>query len=239
MVCNATFFPLLHSDCIGMQMGSRRYNDAAWKRVRLMVLARDGHTCQIKGANCGGVANQVDHIVPITRGGAYLDPANLRASCRRCNVSRANRGRNRDGWQRSSTHVVLVVGPPGAGKSTLVDAEATDRDVVIDYDAILGALGPAVPRGSGQRHDVAMAARNAVLNKVRAGEVDAERVWIISTNPAAEGMFPHHEVRVVDPGRDVVLAQAAAAGRPTSFAAVIDDWYVRRAGGVSAPSRSW
>lgn len=220
-------------------MRPRRYNDAAWRRVRKVVLARDDHTCQIKGANCTGVATQVDHIVPITRGGAYLDPANLRASCKRCNVSRANRGRNRDGWLRSSTHIILVVGPPGAGKNTMVDAEATDRDVVIDYDALLDALGPTVPRGSGQRHEVAMAARNAVLNKVRAGDVDAERVWIISTNPAAESMFPHHEVRVVDPGRGQVLAQAAAAGRPPSFAGVIEDWYLRRAGSVSAPSRKW
>jgi hypothetical protein len=122
----------------------------------------------------------------------------------------------------------------------LVAGEASDVDVVIDYDAILGALGPVVPRGSGQRHDVAMAARGAILDQVRAGRVSADRIWIVSANARAEGLFPHHEVRVVDPGRDVVVAQAAADGRPPHFVGLIDDWYAVRLStvGVSA-SREW
>lgn len=218
----------------------RRYNDAAWKKARRLILERDGHACQVKGVNCTGLATQVDHIVPLQQGGAYLDPANLRASCRRCNVARGNRSRNRDGWKDGKARIILVVGPPGAGKSSLVEAEAGPADVVIDYDRLLDALGPAIPRGGDQRHDVTMAARNAVLSKVRRGDVNAERIWIISTNARAEDLFPHHEVRLVDPGRDQVVAQAGAAGRPPSFVAVIDAWYAQRSGQMDvAPSREW
>ncbi len=60
--------------------------DGDWRRVRLAVLARDGWTCQL----CGDLADQVDHVLPLAAGGARLDPANLRACCRRCNVARTH-----------------------------------------------------------------------------------------------------------------------------------------------------
>ena len=53
-----------------------------WKRVRLRVLMRDGRTC----AYCGqGDANEVDHVIPISKGGDVYDLDNLVACCRRCN----------------------------------------------------------------------------------------------------------------------------------------------------------
>ena len=134
---------------------------------------------------------------------------------------------------------LILIGPPGAGKSTLVRDRATVRDVVVDYDEISKAFGPELPRGSTQRHDVASIARGAVLTKLRRGEVDAERAWIISTNANAEAMFPHHEVIVVDPGIDIVLKQAAAAGRPPYFVRLVQDWYARRAGAATVASREW
>jgi len=60
--------------------------DAAWSRVRLVVLDRDGWTCQV----CGDLADQVDHVIPLAAGGARLDPSNLRACCRSCNVARTH-----------------------------------------------------------------------------------------------------------------------------------------------------
>jgi 5-methylcytosine-specific restriction protein A len=65
-----------------------RTYDHNWQRVRLVVLARDGHRCQLNRPGCTGVATQVDHIVPISEGGERLDSHNLRASCRHCNTSR-------------------------------------------------------------------------------------------------------------------------------------------------------
>jgi 5-methylcytosine-specific restriction endonuclease McrA len=62
---------------------TRRY-----KKQRLVVLARDGYTC----AYCGQDADQVDHVVPISKDpNLAIDPSNLVACCRRCNVSKGSR----------------------------------------------------------------------------------------------------------------------------------------------------
>jgi hypothetical protein len=61
---------------------------STWRRLRLVILERDGHTCQIRDSGCTGVADQVDHIVSWRLGGAAFDLPNLRAACRSCNSSR-------------------------------------------------------------------------------------------------------------------------------------------------------
>lgn len=66
---------------------TQRGYDAAWQRVRLVVLERDGHRCRW----CGARATTVDHVRPLCAGGARLDPANLVAACVRCNSRRGAR----------------------------------------------------------------------------------------------------------------------------------------------------
>ena len=62
-------------------MSKRAIGSAAWKRMRLKVLSRDGYEC----AYCGQAADSVDHVVPRSKGGAMFDPDNLVACCRMCN----------------------------------------------------------------------------------------------------------------------------------------------------------
>lgn len=69
----------------------RGYNDPAWRRVRKLVLERDEYRCRIRGRGCTEVATTVDHIVPLSAGGARLDPANLQAACSWDNVSKGAR----------------------------------------------------------------------------------------------------------------------------------------------------
>jgi 5-methylcytosine-specific restriction enzyme A len=70
----------------------RRYNTPAWKAVRLVVLERDHHLCQLRlDARCTIRATHVDHIVEPSKGGAFFDLGNLRASCGHCNVAKRNR----------------------------------------------------------------------------------------------------------------------------------------------------
>jgi 5-methylcytosine-specific restriction protein A len=64
----------------------------AWRRVRLVVLERDGGLCQIRGPTCKVAADQADHIVRPEDGGAWFDEANLRAACAPCNLGRRPRG---------------------------------------------------------------------------------------------------------------------------------------------------
>ncbi|HEY8339255.1 MAG TPA: HNH endonuclease [Egibacteraceae bacterium] len=63
----------------------RRYVKVPYRRraalSRRGVFLRDGHTCQY----CGRAAENVDHVVPRSRGGAH-EWENVVASCRRCNT---------------------------------------------------------------------------------------------------------------------------------------------------------
>lgn len=53
---------------------------------RKAVFLRDDHTCQY----CGRSAENVDHVVPRSRGGGHTWD-NVVASCRRCNARKENR----------------------------------------------------------------------------------------------------------------------------------------------------
>ena len=70
-----------------------RIHNRVWERVRRAVLERDGYRCLA----CGKAGFlEVDHVVPLARGGAPLDLDNLQSLCRRpChkNKSLAESGR--------------------------------------------------------------------------------------------------------------------------------------------------
>jgi len=53
--------------------------DRTWQNLRLMVLRRSPLCLK-----CGQGASQVDHITPIRKGGARLDPQNLQSLCHSC-----------------------------------------------------------------------------------------------------------------------------------------------------------
>lgn len=66
---------------------SELYRSGPWKRVRKVILLRDPR-CMIRGAKCSVISTEVDHIVPLSMGGAPLDPNNLRGACVPCNRGR-------------------------------------------------------------------------------------------------------------------------------------------------------
>lgn len=77
-----------------MSRETREVYNHHWRRVRKVVLRRDGWECQIRGPECehrhegDRCAGEVDHIIPWRKGGALYDPDNLRAACGPCNRSR-------------------------------------------------------------------------------------------------------------------------------------------------------
>ena len=64
-------------------LSSGRTGTTAWKVLRAKTLQRDGHMCQVRGPRCEIQAVAVDHVVPVSRGGAD-DLANTRAVCKPC-----------------------------------------------------------------------------------------------------------------------------------------------------------
>lgn len=130
-------------------------------------------------------------------------------------------------WGQVDTRITLVCGPPGGGKSTYVQQQASPDDVIVDYDRLVGAIhvGPSHREGTSQ---AVVAARGALLDRARAGTLQAARVFIVSANPNAELLFPHHDRVLCDPGRDVAAERCLQAGRPAAWLVAVDDWYRNR-----------
>lgn len=66
-------------------------SDTRWRTFRVSVLDRDKWVCTLRLDVCTTQATCVDHIQPLSRGGAKYDMGNCRAACRPCNLKRGNR----------------------------------------------------------------------------------------------------------------------------------------------------
>lgn len=119
--------------------------------------------------------------------------------------------------------LILVYGPPCAGKSTHVREHAAPGDLILDYDALLGALS-GQPRDMGIERALrpcVMAAMNSALKEWRRrGTADC---WLIRTMPSASDGLGAELVRL-DPGEAVCMARAAEQGRSEAIAG-IQAWY--------------
>jgi 5-methylcytosine-specific restriction endonuclease McrA len=69
----------------GRRLGAvpRPYDRKLWKQLKLQIGMRDGWCCQVPEGDsiCGARARELDHIVPISRGGSWFNPSNLRIAC--------------------------------------------------------------------------------------------------------------------------------------------------------------
>lgn len=80
-------FPRLGREREGGSRGMRRRGSTReWRRIRSEVLARDGFACHY----CGGPASEVDHVLPVSRGGNDA-LGNLVAACLPCNRRKGKR----------------------------------------------------------------------------------------------------------------------------------------------------
>ena len=78
-----------HAPSLDVRAGATaRDTGQRYRRIRREVLVEGEYRC----VNCGAVRldNQVDHIVPLARGGSMKDKANLAVLCARCNAAKAD-----------------------------------------------------------------------------------------------------------------------------------------------------
>ena len=190
-----------------------------------LVLETYGHQCWLRLPGCTKIATTKDHVTPLSHGGEDT-LENYRPACRHCNSKRQNRVRA--GYGAS---VVVVTGPPAAGKSTYVEQHAKAVDVIIDMDKIARALMGQPPAQSHvypqhTRH-IAMSARKAAIRSATRLR-EKVTIWLIHWNPSPDEMREYTglgwQIITIDPGRDVAEARCATM-RPSTAPALVARWY--------------
>ncbi|MFJ5231029.1 AAA family ATPase [Kitasatospora sp. NPDC088391] len=89
--------------------------------------------------------------------------------------------------------LVVVVGPPAAGKSTYIEQHAAPGDIVIDFDRLAVALAP--PGAPSHDHgwhlrNVALRARDAAVRSALRVVAQCD-VWLIHSVPSSEAILDY------------------------------------------------
>lgn len=166
------------------------YKRKAWcgpdgRRARQLA---DEPLCALCPEHSKQLATIADHVVPHNGDHGLFWFGELQSLCKPCHdikkqrlERRAGRGKRwgwsiPDGLKASAIPVVLVCGPPAAGKSTYVDSQRHADDLVIDMDHYLGRVGGA--KWGTDRRTVAMAfkLRDAALHSLSVAR--GGRAWL-------------------------------------------------------------
>lgn len=176
------------------------YGLARWKRLRLMVLQRDGYVCRKTGVLLAGKypaddSAVVDHVAP-HRGDPELfwNMDNLQSLSKKYHDS-VKQALERAGqvaaihpkWLKpSAIPLTIVCGPAGSGKSTWVAERAQPGDTVIDLDTIAHELtGEPVHGWDRERWlNAALFRRNDMLGDL-SREARPVSAWFIVSEPKA------------------------------------------------------
>lgn len=125
--------------------------------------------------------------------------------------------------------LVVIVGPPCAGKSTYAWRMAQEGDVVVDFDMIAFVLnGGRAHDAAAEVADVASAAWGAAVRRVMEKGYPAFVIharpdgWQVDEYKRAGARFV-----LLDPGMGECLRRAVRDGRPPGTAEMIRDWYER------------
>lgn len=190
----------------------RWYNSARWKRLRLAQLKSKPLCTECEGGDRVTQASVVDHIIP-HKGDeqVFFDASNLQSMCKPHHDSKT--ARLDGGFGRFSSHpywlspslipLVIVCGPPGAGKSTYVKKHAKSNDLIIDLDIIAQRISGCENHGWDRKYlREAGRERNRLLASLsRLSDWDA--AWLIVGEPKSE--WRQWWVDTIEPQEIIVL----------------------------------
>lgn len=129
----------------------------------------------------------------------------------------------------STAKIILVTGPPCAGKTTYVQQVKADRDLVIDYDAIAVALGsPDSHAHPKSLVPYIIKARTTLLDRI-AQRQPTTNVWIIACTPTQAERTLAHDTVVLATAATLCKERAAQLDRPATWPRLIDEWHATHA----------
>lgn len=162
--------------------------------------------CAIHGPNCTGDATEVDHITP-HRGDMRLfwDTKNHQPTCKRCHSMKTATEDGRWGVERQGAParewvgaamlpldmgrpvmpLLVICGPPGAGKTSFVKSYARPGEMVLDLDVILAEVTrrPLYSPASVDEWTAAKKVRNQRLVALCSAPARWPRAWLIASAP--------------------------------------------------------
>ena len=129
-----------------------------------------------KAERCREPATQCDHIIPLADGGLN-DSSNYQGLCASCHGRKTARECN------STTTLMILYGPPGAGKTTYAKQHMKRGELLIDFESIQSAItGLAVHDHDDKSVGFVIAARSAMLDALDTGHQNIHRVWLPTTS---------------------------------------------------------
>lgn len=165
---------------------AERGYDHHWRHIRQAFLKANPLCVRCEQQGTVAVATDIDHIVPKRWGGKDIE-FNLQALCHECHSRKTQRETRRGRWTGDRmARVILVGGPPGAGKTRYVSEHMSTDDVVLDVDALAAALTgrPWYERTDAQLH-LALDVREFLLLRLKQ-PVDVFTAWVITSAASPE-----------------------------------------------------
>jgi 5-methylcytosine-specific restriction endonuclease McrA len=223
---------------------TRRYRQRGGGQVspsmRAQILERDGHAClECSDTEC----LEIDHIIPLNKGGDPTHPDNLQTLCRPCNARKRDRVRKSDnrGKMRTNEESANVTGAPSlslppnennsnppththpnttprertpARKGTRLPADWQPEPMTGDTGAVVAVWPPgAIDRELARFRDWAASATGS--NSIKSDWQAAWRNWVRRANDEGRYGRPSNTIRAAGgPG---------AADRRSSLARAIDE----------------
>lgn len=146
-----------------------------------------------------------------------------------CEPCRHKKRRRSSVVESTGAVTVLVWGPPCAGKNTYVAQHRSPGDLVVDFDAMIAALG-----GDGD-HDqpgvlkpFAFDCIDTVLKRLGSGNHVVGRAWVISSAPTRVDRDPYRAGKLVGLVPDIEVCKARAEReRPAAWLEYIDNWFAK------------